>query len=169
MFYVLSVGRTCQAAEIPFLILFLSFTEICASEVEINLKLGDSLNISSNNYPYQYPTLQCYRLIEANAGAFQIKILDSRISVLDTIAIGLGLNPSFPAAVYAINAAAKSPSLDNHPRGIYVPSTIIGSHMWIVIGVGHTYSRPSFHQFDTITMGFLMEISVLAEPGNFKI
>ena len=172
MLYVLSIGWTCQAAEILGLILFLSFTEICASDVEIKLKLGDSFNISSNKYPGQYPTLhrftQCYRQIEANEGAFQIKILDSRINVHDTIAIGLGLNPSFPAAVYAINAAAKSPSSDNHPRSIYVPSTIIGSHMWIIFGIGHTYSRPSFHQFDSITMGFLVEISVLAEPGNFR-
>ena len=153
------------------LIVFVLFTEICASDVKMKLKLGDSWNISSNKYPEQYPILskftKCYRLIAANTGTFQIKILDSRINVDDTIAIGLGLTPSFPAAVYAINAAAKSPSLDNHPLGIYVPSTIIGSNMWIVFGVGHTGIRPSFYQFDSITKGFLVEISVLAEPGNF--
>ena len=134
------------------------------------LNMGDRLNLTSNMYPNSYPIYEfyttCYRRFSINEGALKIRILDSRISIEDTIAIGMGVNPSVTSVVYATNAAAKMPVRGNHPDVIYVPSTIIGTHMWIVFGVAQQLDFLGLHQFSTINSGFLMEISAVDQPGK---
>ena len=131
------------------------------ADYRLELSIGETVNVSSNRYPLEYPTIGAFQGCQrqfSTDGAFKITILDSRISVEDTIGIGVGLTPSFASTVYATNAALKMPVRDNHPMSIYVPPSIFGSYMWIVFGVGQEGITPSLHQFSSVNSGFLLEI-----------
>ena len=149
---------------------------MCAHALEghIRLTFGQSVNVTSNNYPEEYLTFfgydSCTRAFAASNGMFRITILDVKISIEDTIGIGAGISPSLPLTVYATNAAAKMPSRGNHPRSIYVPSTPIGAYMWVVFGVADTSISRPFYQYPKIKSGFMLEISVVKDSGmlHFK-
>ena len=140
---------------------------MCTYEIEdhIRLILGDSVNISSNHYPTEYPTFHeysCVRGFAASNGMFEVKILDVKISIEDTIGIGTGISPSPAFTVYATNTAAKMPSRGNHPR------TPIGAYMWVVFGVVDTQFSRSFYQYSSIKSGFMLEISVVKNSGMLQ-
>ena len=148
------------------------FAEMCirvSDEYRKILDIGETLNISSNNYPRQYPIAKpfgaCVRRYSArNGGTFKFNILDAQIGLQDTIGIGIGLNPSFASTLYATNSAIKMPVRDNHPQSIFIPSLPVGSHMWLVFGVGTKTN--GLLQFSTISTGFLVQISIVEEPGK---
>ena len=141
----------------------------------VELAIGEARYIASNNYPFEYPAgEECTRrFISTDKGFFKVTFVDISIGNEDNIGIGWGLNPSFASTIYAASAVAKMPIRDNHPKSIFIPPTLFGTSMWIVFGVvnryppkGPVYYTKSLHQFDTIDVGFLVEISLVTETGN---
>ena len=140
-------------------------------EHTVHLNLHDAVNVSSNNYPKEYPTTHAYdactRKFSSSEGIFKIKLVDTTIAFDDTIGIGFGINPSFASTVYATNSAAKMPIRNNHPKSIYVLPSILGSKMWIVFGVANNVNYAGLYQFSTINWGFLLEVSLVEETGMY--
>ena len=140
----------------------------------IRLKSTDVLTIYSNNYPSAYPTYRsafmsyqtCMRRISTSDGTLHVQILESSISVEDTIGIGAGHYPAFATTVYATNTGMQMPQRNNHPKHIYVLPTILGTFLWIVFGVGEAEWNKHLHQPSTINARFVLEISVVENHGK---
>ena len=110
---------------------------------------------------------------------FQIRILDSRISPVDTVGIGASHIIRFSNVVYGFSAANKVSIRTNHPRSIQVPATK-SSSLWIVFAVvdgvvdvsgsNHfVHDTHDLHQFSTVNAGFLIEVALvdLKELGMY--
>ena len=129
---------------------------------------GDVITVYSTNYPAAYPTFKfaCTAQFSTHEGHLQIHILESSIAVQDTIGIGVGKTQTFASTIYATNTGLRMPQRDNHPKGIYVLSTFLGSFMWIVFGAANAYRAKNYNQYSTINSGFQFRISVAEYLGE---